>query len=1113
MVYRVSSLVLGKKMADGYLNFDTKIDETDFENTIKSMSSSTKGLKGVLKTLSGYMEKLFTIDTSESTAEIDKETSAVKRDTEATKQNAKAKDDMAKMSRSASATASTATDGMSSKMMSLNEQLRKAEVELENAIKKKEEFASSSQIPTEEYAKATQEADNLERNLEKLIEQKNNYIDWGGDTSYTFFKDLENNISKVESELKNAKSKVSELNKEGKAFTFDSNTPEFGKLSSGVANAQGKVNILKQRITELSVKESEAGKSTGKATSLLNKMSNATQKLSGKMLGATKNAGTMGNTLAKKINPVPKLISGVSGKVDKLGKKLGGMVKKVFVFSMLTKALRTLRSAFQSVITSDDDMAKSLSQIKGNLLTAFAPLYAFVLPGIKAVLSALVTFSNYMANVMSAVFGKTIAQSSALAKQLYDSTKATDENTKATKKNAKAKKDQVASYDELNIMQQDSSDEDSSTAGAPVFDTKEVGTGWVDDIKKLINSGDWEGVGTYVANKLNSALKSIKWADIQKSAQDIASKLARTLNGFFSVMDLADTLGNTVAQALNTGLTFAYTFLTTFDFNKFGTFIGTSINSFIANFNWTLLGNTIGSAVQGAIDMAYGFVTTYNWGSFASGIATTINNFFSSIDWSKAGQTVGKAIIGIFNEISTFLQQVDWEAIGKDVGQFLSNIDWNKIIKDLFGIISDAVKSAFGLVKGSLEGLTDDGLDPIEAAFIGLGATISGIKLTKFISNIADMTKNLILNTAAIWKNVAAWVADKAETLAVYALLLKDIVQRGLQTAAMAAQTAGTWLLNAAQTALNLVMSMNPISLIIIAITALIAAFVLLWNKCEWFRNFWIGLWKVIQSAAKTAWSTIKGFFVGAWNAIKSVWSMAVTFFKVIWSAIKIVFEPVVTYFRTIFKNALDAIISVFSTIKGFFTGIIGGIKNIFSGLIDFITGVFTGDWRKAWNGVKKIFKGVWDTFYTIVKTPINLIIDGINLLWKGIYAAVKGIVDSIGNVAGALGDIFGKDWHFKMPSEPPTIPKLARGAVIPPRAPFMAVLGDQKKGTNIEAPLETIKQALRDVQSENGGTLGGSDDNIVVNVYLEGDADGVFNLVKTEAKKYKNRTGNTAFA
>ena len=1100
-------------MADGYLNFDTKVDETDFQNAIKSMSSSTKGLKGVLKTLSGYLEKLFTIDTSESTAEIDKETSAVKRDTEATKQNAKAKDNMAKMSQSASATASTATDGMSSKMMSLNEQLRKAEIELDNAKKKLNEFANQ-EIPTSQYAVLEAQAKKLETKLLALLDEQERFLNAGGSEFDVEFVRMNKDIDKVDEALKRTESSMESLKNNGKAFTLGSDdTGKMEALQNNVINSANKVEILQQKMAELSQKEDNAGKSTGKATSMVSKMSNATRNLSGKMLDATKNAGTMGNTLAKKMNPVPKLISGVSGKVDKLGKKLSGMVKKVFVFSMLTKALRSLRSAFQSVITSDDDMAKSLSRIKGNLLTAFAPLYSFVLPGIKAIMSALVTFSNYLANVMSSIFGKTIAQSSTLAKQLYNSTKATDANTKATKKNAKAKKDQVASYDELNIMQQDSSDEDSgSTAGTPVFDTKEIGTGWVNNIKKLINSGDWEGVGAFVANKLNSALKSIKWADIQKSAQDIASKLARTLNGFFSVMDLADTLGNTVAQALNTGLTFAYTFLTTFDFNKFGTFIGTSINSFIANFDWALLGNTIGSAVQGAIDMAYGFVTTYDWGSFASGIASTINNFFSSIDWSKAGQTVGTAIIGIFNEISTFLQQVDWEAIGNNVGQFLSNIDWNTIINDLFEIISEAVKSAFGLIKGSLEGLTDDGLDPIEAAFLSLGATISGIKLTKFIANIADMTKKLILNTAEIWKNVAAWVADKAETLEVYALMLKDIVQRGLQTAAMAAQTAGTWLLNAAQTALNLVMSMNPIAKIIIVITALIAAFVLLWNKCEWFRNFWIGLWKIIQSAAKTAWSAIKGFFVGAWDAIKSVWSKAVAFFKIVWSAIKVVFEPVVAYFRTIFKNALDAIKSVFSTIKGFFTGIIGGIKNIFSGLIDFVTGVFTGDWRKAWNGVKKIFKGVWDTFYTIVKTPINLIIDGINLLWKGIYSAVKGIVDSIGNVAGALGDVFGKDWHFKMPSEPPTIPKLARGAVIPPRAPFMAVLGDQKKGTNIEAPLETIKQALRDVQSENGGTSGGND-NIVVNVYLEGDADGVFNLVKTEAKKYKNRTGNTAFA
>ena len=91
----------------------------------------------------------------------------------------------------------------------------------------------------------------------------------------------------------------------------------------------------------------------------------------------------------------------------------------------------------------------------------------------------------------------------------------------------------------------------------------------VDKIKDLISADDWEGVGKLIATKLNKALKKIPWSKIQKTAADIATKLARLLNGFFSVMDLADTLGNTVAQALNTGLIFAYNFLTTFDFVQF----------------------------------------------------------------------------------------------------------------------------------------------------------------------------------------------------------------------------------------------------------------------------------------------------------------------------------------------------------------------------------------------------------------------------------------------------------------------------------------------------------------------------------------------------------------
>lgn len=163
---------------------------------------------------------------------------------------------------------------------------------------------------------------------------------------------------------------------------------------------------------------------------------------------------------------------------------------------------------------------------------------------------------------------------------------------------------------------------------------------------------------------------------------------------------------------------------------------------------------------------------------------------------------------------------------------------------------------------------------------------------------------------------------------------------------------------------------------------------------------------------------------------------------KPIFEAISAILKPIFKMTTELVKNILPLLTPIlkalaehlggvlFTAIKSI-SDILNGLKNIFGGLIDFIKGVFTGDWKKAWEGIKKIFKGVWDTLFGIVKFPINLIIDGINLLWKGIYTAVKGIVDSIGGVAGALGDLFGQDWHFSMPDKPPLIPKLAEGGIL----------------------------------------------------------------------------------
>lgn len=89
-----------------------------------------------------------------------------------------------------------------------------------------------------------------------------------------------------------------------------------------------------------------------------------------------------------------------------------------------------------------------------------------------------------------------------------------------------------------------------------------------------------------------------------------------------------------------------------------------------------------------------------------------------------------------------------------------------------------------------------------------------------------------------------------------------------------------------------------------------------------------------------------------------------------------------------------------------------------------------------------------------------------------------------------------------------PQIPKLANGAVIKPSSPFLAMLGDQKHGTNIEAPLDTIKQAVREVRNEQGDNL----DNVQINVYVQQNDKGVFEVVRTQAKRYKNANGKPAF-
>ena len=186
--------------------------------------------------------------------------------------------------------------------------------------------------------------------------------------------------------------------------------------------------------------------------------------------------------------------------------------------------------------------------------------------------------------------------------------------------------------------------------------------------------------------------------------------------------------------------------------------------------------------------------------------------------------------------------------------------------------------------------------------------------------------------------------------------------------------------------------------------------------------------------------------------------------------------------FHGIIEAAKGFVTEFFTSTKETLANVLDAVKQIFTGIIQFLTGVFTNDWDTAWEGVKNIFKGVWNGVVSILEGAINLIIKGLNWLISQMNKISFDVPDWVPDWAGG-----GKTFGINIPSiSEVQIPRLAQGAVIPPNREFMAVLGDQRSGYNIEAPADLIRQmVIEGIQA--AGISGGSNQPIQVNVLLDG--------------------------
>lgn len=264
--------------------------------------------------------------------------------------------------------------------------------------------------------------------------------------------------------------------------------------------------------------------------------------------------------------------------------------------------------------------------------------------------------------------------------------------------------------------------------------------------------------------------------------------------------------------------------------------------------------------------------------------------------------------------------------------------------------------------------------------------------------------------------------------------------------------------------------------------------------------DVWWNLYDTVIAPVLTAWGETIGWL---WNEhLKPFWDNLTEFCMSAGESIMIIWNdflsPVFNWLINTFGPAVSVVLSTIGDAFGILIGVVadvfGGIIDALGGLLTFLSGVFSGNWERAWQGIVDTFSGLFGAIGGIITGVVNVVIGVVNFIIGAIYAVIAGLVNGIGGIAGVIGDVFGQDWHFGMDwNSPPKIPYLAKGAVIPPNKEFLAVLGDQKHGTNIEAPEGLIRSIFQEEMSDAvAGMMSGFEALLEENRALRSVVEGI---------------------
>ena len=471
------------------------------------------------------------------------------------------------------------------------------------------------------------------------------------------------------------------------------------------------------------------------------------------------------------------------------------------------------------------------------------------------------------------------------------------------------------------------------------------------------------------------------------------------------------------------------------------------INSVFDAADWNAIGDKMANGIDGALAFLATAILTFDWNGLGTHLATSINTIINSVDWANLGVVMGAKFIAITETLGGLFGTIDWAGIGQAIAASIMGL-WNAI---------DWQQAAASLSSGLVGTITSIGtaLKNIEWQKIGndVALFIASIDWSGLVSSLSNGIGAALGGLAAFlwgliegaWNDVVKWWYDTAFDDGGFTMegLLNGIWQ--------AIKDVGKWIYDKIfkpfVDGFEEAFKINSPSKVMedeggFVIAGLFNGIVTAWkaitnffnDAISWFRNTFGNITQIASNS---------------WQAIKQAWSVVAGWFD-----------------RTIISPLSQAFTNFWSNLTSWAVQAWNGITGVFGSAGQWFGKTFGDAWekvKKVFSSGGKVFDGIKEGIVSSFKSIVNSLISGINRViakpFEGLNAAIRKI-----RSVSVLGL-----YPFSGLStvSVPSIPYLAQGAVLPANKPFMAVVGDQRHGTNIEAPLSTIQEAVAIVMED----------------------------------------------